>query len=58
MKSKLIKELHSVNIYRHPVNRQKLESIKTSEIINIWYEYYNKSQEEVVVEEQIATQEA
>lgn len=57
MKSKLIRELHSINIYRHPVNRKKLEAIKTSEIINIWYEYYNKSQE-AGAKEQLATEEA
>lgn len=56
MKSKLIKELHSVNVYRHPVTRQKLESLKTSQIINIWYEHYNKAEE--VAEEVLATEEA
>ncbi|MGL5346304.1 MAG: hypothetical protein ACRDA3_03050 [Peptostreptococcaceae bacterium] len=57
MKSKLIKELHSVNIYRHPVNRKKLEVLKTSEIINIWYDYFNKPNE-TQNEEQLATEEA
>ncbi len=57
MKSKLIKDLHSVSIYRHPINRKKIESLKTSEIINIWYEYYDKSQE-ITTEQQLATEEA
>lgn len=57
MKSKLIKELHSVNIYRHPVTRKKLESLKTSEIINIWAEHFNNSSEDVS-EENLATEEA
>lgn len=57
MKSKLIKELHSVSVYRHPITRKKLESLKTSEIINIWAEYFNKS-DEVVSEENLATEEA
>lgn len=35
--------------------RQKLESLKTSEIINIWSEHYNKKEE--VAEEVLATQE-
>ena len=56
MKSKLIRELHSVNIYRHPVTRLKLESLKTSEIINIWSEHYNKAEE--VAKEVLATEEA
>lgn len=57
MKSKLIKELHSVNVYRHPVNRKKLEVLKTSEIINIWYDHFDKSNE-TSTEEQLATEEA
>ena len=57
MKSKLIKELHSVNIYRHPVNRKKLEALKTSEIINIWYDHFNQLNE-TQDEEQLATEEA
>lgn len=55
MKSKLIRELHSIGIYRHPINRKKLETIKTSEIIKIWYEYYNNP-EEVVIEGELATE--
>lgn len=39
MKSKLIKELHAVGVYRNPATKQKLEQMKTSEIINIWKEH-------------------
>lgn len=53
MKGKLIKDLHTVNIYRHPITRKKLETLKTSDIINIWNEYYKK-----VVEETLVTEEA
>ena len=42
MKSKLIKDLHSVNIRRHPINRKKLECLKTSEIVKIWCDYFKK----------------
>lgn len=42
MKSQLIRDLHSVNVSRHPVTRKKLESLKTSEIVNIWFEYFKK----------------
>lgn len=42
MKSQLIRDLHSVKIRRHPVTRKKLESLKTSEIVNIWYKYFKK----------------
>ncbi len=42
MKSQLIKDLHSVNVRRHPVNRKKLENLKTADIVNIWYEYFKK----------------
>ncbi|GAA0712646.1 hypothetical protein GCM10008904_26020 [Paraclostridium ghonii] len=44
MKSQLIRELHSVNIRRHPINRKKLESLKTWEIVNIWFEYFKKEE--------------
>lgn len=44
MKSQLIRDLHSVNIRRHPINRKKLECLKTSEIVNIWYEYFKKEE--------------
>ena len=44
MKCQLIKDLHSVNVRRHPVNRKKLECLKTSEIVNIWYEYFKKEE--------------
>lgn len=54
MKSKLIRDLHNVNIYRHPVTRKKLECIKTSEIINIWSEYCKNTDNE----EKLATEEA
>lgn len=57
MKSKLIKDLHSVNIWRHPQTRKKLESLKTSEIINIWAEFYDVENKEVN-EGEVATQEA
>ncbi|GAA0861843.1 hypothetical protein [Paraclostridium tenue] len=44
MKSQLIRDLHSVNIRRHPITRKKLESLKTSEIVNIWFEYFKKEE--------------
>lgn len=44
MKGKLIKDLHSINIRRHPVNRKKLECLKTSEVVKIWYKHFKKEE--------------
>ncbi|MGL5753458.1 MAG: hypothetical protein ACRCXT_23135 [Paraclostridium sp.] len=45
MKSQLIKDLHSVKIWRHPITRKKLESLKTSEVVNIWFEYFKNREQ-------------
>lgn len=44
MKGKLIKDLHSINIRRDPIKRKKLESLKTYEVVKIWYEYFKKEE--------------
>lgn len=38
MKSKCIKELHEINVYRDPINKEKLERCRTSRVIQIYFE--------------------
>lgn len=38
MKSKLIKQLHEVGVFRDPVNKEKLEVCKTSRVIQVYFE--------------------
>lgn len=36
MKAELIKELHSLGVYRDPKTKQKLESMKTTGVLEVW----------------------
>ena len=39
MKSKCIKALHKINIYKDPQTFEKLERCKTSRVIKLYYDY-------------------
>lgn len=36
MKAELIKELHAIGVYRSPKTKQKLESMKLTEILEVY----------------------
>ena len=36
MKANLIKQLHAIGVYRDPKTKQKLETMKTTGVLEVW----------------------
>lgn len=52
MKAELIRELHVLGVYRDPKSKQKLESMKTTGVLEVWNWVQEEMERGVVFERQ------